>query len=330
MKSNEKNKDPYYIAYKMMTESLRKTNVYFGLQESLDIAKEFLKSECVLLYKKGKDEKYHLFKTSSYYEDDDKYLDQYINYALSKKSQSERLELKLDKESKTLNLIPLLNDNSFLLATVNNDRIENEKLEFLEILEETMSIIIKRMEIYYDTKKRGESDGLTGLKNRLSYQEKKKILDQDKDLPVTIAILDLFRLKYINDNVNHYAGDYYIKKTAEILNNYFPEYADGLDKNDNVIKIRTGDSIYRIGGDEFIIISEKKTEALLEVILEYVAVEIENINLSTTEIIHKGVNYGIVQRENHEDVDTLYKKADEKLSEEKKIAYKKLGIDRRQ
>ena len=154
-------------------------------------------------------------------------------------------------------------------------------------------------------KEQSEVDALTGLKNRLSYNEDIKTINYNEQL--TFTILDLFRLKYINDNIDHFTGDCYIKISAEILKEFFPSTTieNGEIKN-------TGDDVYRVGGDEFIIISKNKTENQVENILEYLLQYIENMDLNIDSGIIKGINYGIVSREDNESIDELYRKADKK------------------
>jgi diguanylate cyclase (GGDEF)-like protein len=82
-------------------------------------------------------------------------------------------------------------------------------------------------------------DSLTGLYNRrgfaLAYQ---KMLEKEQNkLPLTIILADLDRLKYINDNFGHKAGDDYIKAACRMICEVFDH-----------------SPVYRIGGDEFVAI----------------------------------------------------------------------------
>jgi len=56
---------------------------------------------------------------------------------------------------------------------------------------------------------------------------------------IAIIVFDLNRLKSINDNLGHMIGDKYIKLCADCLNKVFVN----------------GEQIFRIGGDEFVVIS---------------------------------------------------------------------------
>src|ERR1700751_386116 len=82
------------------------------------------------------------------------------------------------------------------------------------------------------------TDPLTGLYNRRLFAEAfEKELNRARryGLPFGIAILDLHRLKEVNDKYGHPRGDLVLRATATTLKK----------------ALRTSDSAFRIGGDEF-------------------------------------------------------------------------------
>ena len=78
-------------------------------------------------------------------------------------------------------------------------------------------------------------DGLTGIHNRLYFEQCKKTYDEDAYLPLTIMLVDINGLKIVNDAIGHAAGDALIIRTANLLKRF----------------CRKGDLLARIGGDEF-------------------------------------------------------------------------------
>ena len=92
---------------------------------------------------------------------------------------------------------------------------------------------IKEYIIY--TQKQAYVDALAHVGNRAAYLERIKTLDFS--CPFALVILDINGLKYINDNYGHENGDKTIEAVSEILQSIF-------DQND----------IYRIGGDEFVVL----------------------------------------------------------------------------
>lgn len=104
--------------------------------------------------------------------------------------------------------------------------------------EETVSPEIQSYERENDTdwKNKAMHDELTGLKNSMA-------LDEDaKAFPLTGAIIfaDINNLKYVNDNLGHAAGNTLLIEIAKVLENQYPN------------------SVYRIGGDEFLILTTQK------------------------------------------------------------------------
>ena len=84
-------------------------------------------------------------------------------------------------------------------------------------------------------------DQLTGLYNRRFYEEELKLIDTERNWPLTIAMGDLNGLKLVNDSFGHAMGDQLLKKVAEVIRK----------------GCRAEDIVARLGGDEFVIILPK-------------------------------------------------------------------------
>ena len=101
-------------------------------------------------------------------------------------------------------------------------------------------------------------DALTGLKNRMAYMENINNLERNlpKDSRVCIIMIDIDNFKNVNDTMGHKAGDELLKNVATALQKIFFD---------------VGCVVYRVGGDEFVVIA-------LEVAPEYLKSIIDNIN----------------------------------------------------
>ncbi|OEF95813.1 HD domain-containing phosphohydrolase [Desulfuribacillus alkaliarsenatis] len=81
-------------------------------------------------------------------------------------------------------------------------------------------------------------DQLTGLYNRRYFEEQLKRVDTERNLPLSMIVIDVNSLKLINDSFGHTMGDKLIQKTAEILRS----------------ACRADEIIARWGGDEFVVL----------------------------------------------------------------------------
>jgi diguanylate cyclase (GGDEF)-like protein len=78
-------------------------------------------------------------------------------------------------------------------------------------------------------------DILTGLYNRVYFEEELNRLEGSRQYPISLIMADVDGLKETNDRYGHLAGDALLRRAAEILRQ----------------ACRTEDMVARIGGDEF-------------------------------------------------------------------------------
>jgi len=106
-------------------------------------------------------------------------------------------------------------------------------------------------------------DSLTGLYNRRSGEQRlaQEVARSERHgHPLTVLLLDLDNLKYVNDKFGHAAGDELIKFIAERLNR----------------AIRGSDLAVRLGGDEFLLLlPECKLEEVRHVLSRLSGLKIE-------------------------------------------------------
>lgn len=95
-------------------------------------------------------------------------------------------------------------------------------------------------------------DQLTGLYNRRFFEEQLKILDVERNLPITLVMADVNGLKLINDSFGHKTGDDLLVSIANIMK----------------IGCRADDIVSRISGDEFVVILPNTNEFEAEGIIK--------------------------------------------------------------
>lgn len=136
-------------------------------------------------------------------------------------------------------------------------------------------------------------DQLTGLYNRHFFEEESKRLDVDRNLPLTLAMIDVNGLKLTNDAFGHEAGDSLLKNVAKVLKS----------------ECRTDDIISRVGGDEFVILLPKTNHKETELIVKRIY---KAINHQKSENIVISVSIGWETKENSDqDIKDVFAKAED-------------------
>ena len=122
-------------------------------------------------------------------------------------------------------------------AAVNNIKIYNDEME-----KQYLKMELELNQIYYDM---AYKDGLTGVKNRNAFEEYISEIEKDTKKEVVCLSIDINNLKIVNDEIGHHAGDELIRKMGGLLKDVFESEGN----------------IFRVGGDEFIVISENMASA---------------------------------------------------------------------
>ncbi|MBP5600842.1 MAG: GGDEF domain-containing protein [Lachnospiraceae bacterium] len=156
-----------------------------------------------------------------------------------------------------------------------------------------------------------ESDRLTGVYNRRSYEERIVALREGKSTTATIVLFDVNGLKSANDTNGHLAGDELIMATADCISKVFEAHG----------------KCFRIGGDEFVVVMEDNAEDINKLMKQFDETTAQwKGNYSDT----LSVSYGIAQGKTEGDgISELIKTADANMYEAKRRYYVEHGIERR-
>ena len=132
---------------------------------------------------------------------------------------------------------------------------KNVDRSILELFLMEVNIYLENLKLRRKLEELAQTDSLTGVFNRYYFDkqfEKEKEVSLRFGLPLSLIVLDVNGLKYANDVIGHEAGDTMLKETAALLSRCAGTY----------------DSIYRIGGDEFVILlpncPEKRLAGMLD------------------------------------------------------------------
>ncbi len=152
------------------------------------------------------------------------------------------------------------------------------------------------------------TDNLTGAGNKAAYEKQITHIDWDilaGEANFAIVMVDLNYLKRINDNFGHDRGNLYIKNLYSVLNEVFQE-----------------DMIFRIGGDEFVIILRghrvEKAHALVSDVRQTMIRFMRDSNLDPWDRVSAAVGLCVYDPTLHHETNDVFKDADNDMYREKK------------
>jgi len=125
-------------------------------------------------------------------------------------------------------------------------------------------------------------DQLTGLYNRVYFENELERLDESREYPITIISVDLDGLKLVNDTVGHARGDQLLITCAKILKQ----------------SLRRSDILARVGGDEFVAILPRATAVTGEEITARIQKQLELHNREKQGQLPLSVSLGYATAEN--------------------------------
>ncbi len=150
-------------------------------------------------------------------------------------------------------------------------------------------------------------DSLTGLYNRMFFEDELKKVDTKENLPISIIYGDVNGLKMTNDIFGHEIGDKLLKKSAEIMKKV----------------CRETDIIARIGGDEFTILLPNTEQSDTEKIIKRIKCEFANENIIA---IKASISLGCDTKiSTEQDIESIIKNAEGKMYKQKTLNRKKIN-----
>lgn len=162
-------------------------------------------------------------------------------------------------------------NDQYTLVGVNGDRHFKVNSAYLNEyqLECSALDITELVDAHSYVQKQLITDSLTGIKNRVGFNKRIEEIQANRLISTSIIMLDLNGFKPINDQYGHLVGDFLLATVAKRI---------------NVTLDKIGE-VYRLGGDEFIILTNKILSDD----------ELTPLATSLNENVSRNVNY-----ENHE------------------------------
>ena len=149
-----------------------------------------------------------------------------------------------------------------------------------------------------------ETDLLTGLCNRNSYEQKLKTYSSMCNQVLSCVYVDVNGLHEMNNTKGHAAGDKMLQFVGKTLQKEFGER-----------------NSFRIGGDEFVVLVTDEKEEVMQTKIDRVQVLVEK------ESYHVSIGYSIGNIP-ETDISLLVSTAEKRMYEAKQLFYQQRGVDR--
>ncbi|HCB11424.1 MAG TPA: hypothetical protein DEO94_04670 [Cyanobacteria bacterium UBA11991] len=153
-----------------------------------------------------------------------------------------------------------------------------------DVPEENKMEVIKQINYMYSrTKYLSYTDELTGLPNRRCFDNdfaKEFLRTQRYKNNLTLVMFDIDHFKFVNDNYGHPCGDYILKEISQAALQTF----------------RQTDTVYRVGGEEFMVVLTETDISQALVPLERFRKTVETLNpVYNGQTLHVTVSIGAFQ-----------------------------------
>ena len=189
------------------------------------------------------------------------------------------------------------------MKTMESD-INNKVNELTKVNKE----LIESQELAKNMTELANKDALTGVRNKIAYDRQVVELNDQistKDpIKFAIVMIDLNYLKNINDDFGHYNGDVALIKLCNIICTIFAH-----------------SPVYRVGGDEFIVILKGKDYANVGKLVAEFNAKIDELGvddeLSEAEKVSAAIGYSSYNPKKDTCVDDVFKRADKAMYERK-------------
>lgn len=144
-------------------------------------------------------------------------------------------------------------------------------------------------------------DSITGLHNRVYFEEEMRRMESGRHNPVGLIICDVDGLKLVNDTLGHDTGDTLLVAAARVIRDSF----------------RGSDVVARVGGDEFAVVLPGSSLPVVEESCRRIEEAVTAYNIANPELpLSISVGYA-VRNDSSRGMDDLFKEADNNMYRKK-------------
>lgn len=160
--------------------------------------------------------------------------------------------------------------DDYLTKPIDLDDLEARLIAAARVVRAYRRLALSNVELRHDSQtyfRAARVDPLTHLANRLRLDEDLALLDAQRaryGRPISVAMCDIDQFKRYNDHHGHLAGDEALRRIAGAIRH----------------SLRTGDHVYRYGGEEFLVILPEQTEETAAAAMERVRAAVEALAIA--------------------------------------------------
>jgi two-component system cell cycle response regulator len=158
---------------------------------------------------------------------------------------------------------------TFTVAARRAFAFPSDRREMLGVIANQVAISLQNAHMYQVLEEQATTDGLTGLVNHRTFQERFSAMLGRADrhhFPVSMILTDIDHFKKVNDTYGHPMGDEVLRRVAAILN----------------ASARKIDIVARYGGEEFAIVLEGTDRAGARQLAERIRVDVAQQQLQSS------------------------------------------------
>ena len=180
-------------------------------------------------------------------------------------------------------------------------RLSKRELAQLEVAMGSLLPALRNALLYLNAMQTAARDALTGVGNRVALEvtaEREIAMARRNGQPSALLVIDIDHFKRVNDKYGHSAGDSVLVETARQLQQ----------------NCRESDSIFRFGGEEFVVLLSQTDENGATAIAERIRNAIDSMAVQYgAQIIHTTASIGVACLNRSEGLHAWFDRADQAL-----------------
>ena len=188
-------------------------------------------------------------------------------------------------------------------------KMENDINDKINELTRVNRELVESQEMTEKMTELANKDALTGVRNKIAYDKQvleiNEQISKKEQIKFAVVMIDLNYLKNINDDYGHDSGDIALIKLCNIICTIFAH-----------------SPVFRIGGDEFVVILKGKDYLNVDKLIKEFNTKIEELGeddeLSQAEKVSAAIGYSQYNAKKDKCVDDVFKRADKAMYDRKR------------